>query len=109
MKRGAPIQRCWNMIPKGVDIIMTHGPVHGILDAVINGNNAGCLDLCNKVFEVKPKVHICGHIHEGYGWVKRLGIRFINASLQNEMYELVNKPVSFELKPGGTVERLSFG
>lgn len=108
-KRGAPIARFWNMIPPETDIVITHGPVYGILDTVINGRNVGCLDLYNKLLEIRPKAHICGHIHEGYGWVKRFGIRFINASLQNEMYELINLPVVFDLSPGGSVEKLRFG
>lgn len=108
-KRGTPISKYWKMIPAGTDIVMTHGPVYGILDTVINGRNVGCQDLYNRIFQVMPKVHLCGHIHEGYGWVKRMGIRFINASLQNEMYEMVNLPVVFELEPGGTVKNLRFG
>ncbi len=108
-KRGSKIARFWNLIPPGTDIVMTHGPVYGILDTVINGKNAGCLDLFNRLLEIRPKIHLSGHIHEGYGWVKRFGIRFINASLQNEYYELVNQPVVFELKPGGEVEKLKLG
>lgn len=96
-KRGAPIKKYWAKIPSDADVILTHGPVYGILDTILNNRNAGCMDLLQIVETIKPKVHVCGHIHEGYGSVKRNGINYINASLLNESYELVNKPVVFDL------------
>jgi Icc-related predicted phosphoesterase len=96
-RRGALIAKHWALIPEDVDILLTHGPVLGILDMVINGQQVGCKDLLQRVQEVKPKVHLCGHIHEGYGSIKKFGTKFINASLLNESYELVNKPVIFEV------------
>ena len=97
--RGASIRRHWNMISGDTDILVTHGPVFGILDTVINGKNVGCRDLLNRVQEIRPRVHICGHIHEGYGLTLKNGIRYINASVLNESYELVNRPVVFDLEP----------
>jgi Icc-related predicted phosphoesterase len=96
-RRGALISRHWDLIPNDTDILITHGPVFGILDVVVNEQNVGCKDLLEKVQGLKPKVHICGHIHEAYGTVKRAGTRFINASQLNEAYELVNKPIVFDL------------
>lgn len=95
--RGAPIRKHWNLVPPGIDVLLTHGPVFGIHDTVINGKHVGCKDLLERVKEVKPKVHICGHVHEGYGVTSKNGTKFMNASLLNESYELVNKPVVFEL------------
>ena len=95
--RGQEIKKHWDLIPQGTDILLTHGPVLGILDMVINEQNVGCKDLLDKVKEVKPKFHVCGHIHEAYGNVKRSGIRFINCCVLNETYELINKPVVFDL------------
>lgn len=96
-QRGEEIQKHWELIPAGTDILLTHGPVSGIHDAVINSQHVGCRDLWNKMKEIKPKVHICGHIHEGYGTTKKLGIKFINACILNESYELGNKPIVFTL------------
>ena len=96
-QRGAAIQKHWKLIPENTDILITHGPPFGICDTVINGRHAGCKDLLKRVQEVKPKVHLCGHIHEGYGVAEKAGVRFLNASLMNEAYELVNKPMVFEL------------
>lgn len=95
--RGQGIQKHWQMIPQATDILMTHGPVFGIHDTVVNGKHAGCKDLLEHVQTINPKVHVCGHIHEGYGDLKKAKTRFINACVLNEYYELVNKPVVFEL------------
>jgi len=95
--RGAAIRKHWNLIPTDTDVLITHGPPYGILDAVINQRRAGCKDLLEKVQEIKPKVHVFGHIHESYGMQNKGGIKFINGCLLNEGYELVNKPITFEL------------
>ena len=95
--RGKEIRKHWNLIPENTDLLITHGPVYGYLDQVINEEHVGCKDLLERVKEIKPKVHVCGHVHESYGTIKRGGTQFINCSVLNEMYELVNKPVAFEI------------
>ena len=79
--RGEPIKRYWEMIPDQVDVLVTHGPPHGILDVTHRGEKAGCEELMERVAKVKPRVHAFGHIHEGYGMVDRYGIKFINAAV----------------------------
>lgn len=95
--RGAVINKHWSLIPNDTQLLMTHGPVFGVLDTVINGRHAGCKDLLRRVQQIKPKVHVCGHIHEGYGIVKKGDTKFINACVLNESYELVNRPVVFDV------------
>ena len=96
-KRGPDLAAHWGKIPADTDVLLTHGPVYGILDAVLNEQQAGDKDLLKRVLEIKPKAHVCGHIHESYGSVKRHGIKFINACVLNESYELSHGPVVFEL------------
>lgn len=98
-KRGEPLAKHWSNIPADTDVLLTHGPVYGILDTLINEQHVGDKDLLKRVLEIKPKVHVCGHIHESYGTAKRHGIKFINACVLNEAYELVHKPIVFELAP----------
>ena len=95
--RGEEIKTHWDLIPADTAVLLTHGPVLGIHDMVINSQRVGCRDLLDKVKEIKPRVHVCGHIHEGYGTLQKFGVKFINASVLNESYELVNKPVVFTL------------
>jgi Icc-related predicted phosphoesterase len=95
--RGEPLRKHWALIPGNVDILLTHGPIYGVLDTVINDQHVGCKDLLKKVQEIKPRFHVFGHIHEGYGTVKIGATRFFNACVLNENYELVNKPQVFEI------------
>jgi Icc-related predicted phosphoesterase len=95
--RGEDIKKHWDKIPQNTDILITHGPVFGILDKTSRNEHVGCQDLLNKVEEIKLKFHICGHIHEAYGQVKQHDTAFINASVLDENYNLRNKPVIFDI------------
>jgi len=91
------IEEKWKMIHMNTDILVTHGPPHGILDYVhYDRVNAGCERLMPIVKEVKPKVHVFGHIHQGYGYKFEDGTMFLNASVLNESYYYKNKPVNIE-------------
>ena len=96
-ERGADIKKHWDLIPLDSDIVVTHGPIHKVLDKTVHGQNAGCEELAKAISLIKPKVHICGHIHEAYGDVNLNSIHFLNSSVLNEKYRLVNEPILFEL------------
>ena len=95
--RGADIRTHWSQIPDNVNVLITHGPPFRCLDFTIDKKNAGCKDLFNRIEEVNPSYHIFGHVHEGYGTMKRKDTTFINASILDESYKMKNKPVIFEL------------
>jgi len=92
-KRGDEIKKHWDLIPTNTDILITHGPPFGILDKTTRGEKTGCKELLKKVYNVKPKIHVFGHIHEDYGVLKNDDITFINASLLNEKYYYTNDPI----------------
>lgn len=48
------------------DIILTHGPPHGVLDR-IPGQRAGCPSLFTLASRMRPQLHCFGHIHAGWG------------------------------------------
>lgn len=50
-----------------IDLMLTHGPPFGILDAVAANENVGCEHLFKAVQRCRPRVHCFGHIHEGWG------------------------------------------
>jgi Icc-related predicted phosphoesterase len=100
LPRGEKLMEKWNLIPTDVDILVTHGPAHGKLDYVpYDALNVGCEDLLAKIQEVKPKIHVCGHIHEGYGYVFDGDTHFINAAVLNGRYEFRNKPLTVDWDP----------
>lgn len=97
LNRGREMAEKWKLIPRDVNILITHGPPNGILDQTPQGDFAGCEELRKYVEEIRPKAHIFGHIHSGYGMTEQFGIKFINASNCDESYEPSNPPVVFDL------------
>ena len=88
------------MIPLDTDILITHGPAYGRGDFVpgSRGGYVGCKDLLDTIAnKVKPKIHIVGHIHCGYGESFAGNTHFINAATLNEQYIVTNLPIKFEL------------
>lgn len=94
---GADIQKHWEKIPPTTDILITHGPPFGILDRSVKGEHIGGKDILPYLEKIKPRFHIFGHIHEGYGMIKKDKTTFINASVLNEKYEMTNAPVVVEI------------
>lgn len=98
-RRGPELRQAWARIPAGVDVLITHGPPHGILDQVGGGPHLGCEELAERVAAVRPRIHVFGHIHGGFGAVRSGDTLFINASTCDEGYRPVNRPVVVDLLP----------
>ena len=97
LPRGEKIKEKWDLIPDDVDILITHGPAFGKLDYVpYDGLNVGCEELLKRIEEVKPKIHLSGHIHSGWGYVFNGETHFFNAAILNDRYEFRNKPITIE-------------
>ncbi|SFS33448.1 hypothetical protein SAMN05660206_101200 [Sphingobacterium wenxiniae] len=72
------------MIPDDTDILITHGPPFGILDETVYGKRTGGEELLLRVYQVKPKYHIFGHIHEDHGSFTKGETTFINNSILDD-------------------------
>ena len=96
LQRGAEIRAKWELIPTGVEVLITHGPPYGHGDKTARGEAVGCEDLLEVVEEIKPQVHIFGHIHEGAGISSNGETVFINASICDLGYRPVNRPMVYE-------------
>lgn len=88
-----------------VDIVVSHSPPYKILDCVnpsaeeSKHRHVGSLAL-NQWFyalEKKPKVWICGHIHESYGRTTIDGCTFYNVAMCDGDYNQSNKPMVIDL------------
>lgn len=86
------LNKIWSTIPLDTDIVITHAPPFGINDQV-RGISQGCPALRNRIKKIKPKYHIHGHIHEGYGIYRDENTAYINASFLDEFYAMFNEPV----------------
>ena len=83
-------------IPPSTEILVTHGPPRGILDETC-GSSVGSQPLLDKVLEVKPKIHVFGHIHEGHGQLATADTLFVNAAICDGEDKPTNSPVVLEL------------
>ena len=97
LNRGAEIAEKWKMIPADTDILITHGPPFEILDQTPNFDFAGCEELRKTIETIRPKAHIFGHIHSGYGTIEKFGVKFVNASICDESYAPSNLPIIIDI------------
>jgi Icc-related predicted phosphoesterase len=97
LKSDAELNEKWALIPDDTDILITHSPPFGILDKhARNHRPLGCLFLKKRILEVKPLLHVFGHIHEGYGQWSEMPLcntLHVNAAHMNEDYEPINPPI----------------
>lgn len=98
-----------DLIPEGLDVLMTHGPPYGAGDYIptsekqrnkygnFGGEHVGDPSLVPIIKERAPKVVVCGHIHEARG-VHALPDSpsdwdpIYNVAAVNEVYELHKQP-----------------
>lgn len=97
LQRGPEIKAKWDLIPEGVDVLITHGPPWGYGDRTLSGLQVGCEDLLAAVQRVMPRLHIFGHIHEGHGIIPGPDTTFVNASACTAYFEPRNAPLVFDL------------
>jgi len=100
LPRGEPLAAKWALIPDDTDVLVTHGPPMGVLDKTSRGEPVGCEALRDRIAQVRPRLHVFGHIHEAYGAVERAGTLYVNASNCDLRYEPVNPPVVVDIDGG---------
>jgi Icc-related predicted phosphoesterase len=101
-RNGEELKSIWERIPTDTDILITHGPPQSKLDTSgppWNQPLLGCELLMERVKEVKPKIHVFGHIHGGYGYVFDGDTHYFNASVLDERYDFTNKPMTIDWNP----------
>jgi len=99
----------WEMIPKGIDILITHTPAFGTLD-YRELNDGTRYHMGSKTLEAwikyveRPLIHCFGHIHEcggmqveEYATYNDKMMQSINCSYVNAKYKPVNKPMRIEI------------
>ena len=92
----------WGRIPTKLDLLVTHGPPAGVGFLEIADNSyvkgpCGCPILSDALVRAKPKNHVFGHIHEGYGSLERGGINFYNVSSRKRDYHTINPAVVIDI------------
>ena len=94
MKGETGLKPIWEKIPSDTQILITHGPQHGVLDKVKDFGkykHVGSRTLSNKMAELKEiKYHFFGHIHGETGVIEADEFKnyvSINASSLYEYYQ----------------------
>jgi predicted phosphohydrolase len=97
VERGGASRKYWDRIPSGTDILITHGPPFGTLDKdEVWGAHMGCQELTRAIIRIKPRLHVFGHVHGGYGreagpnWTVMVNCALLNGGRLRE-------PVSVQL------------
>ena len=90
----------WSKIPDDTDVLITHSPVYEKLDKIVHPVrenqtqlNLGDPSLGERIKEINPQLHICGHIHSGQGTLDEHEetTTYINAASLGEDYQYSNK------------------
>lgn len=100
LDRGEALAEKWALVPESTEVLLTHGPPHGILDCLASDGRIGCEDLTIALPRIRPKLHVFGHIHEDYGILEREGILHVNASTCDLRYRAANAPVVVDWDDG---------
>eukprot|EP00760_Papus_ankaliazontas_P031555 PhM_4_TR5334/c0_g1_i4/m.77790 len=101
LERGVQCRAMWETFPTNIDVLITHGPPLGHGDMIDGGVNVGCKDLLEWVETFRPKAHVFGHVHEGYGVTtnRNRATIFANASSLDEDYSVsaARRPIVFDV------------
>lgn len=110
--RGKEIQKIWAKIPTDVNVLITHGPPHGVLDVVEDKYlqagqepHKGCEDLMNVITKrlLNLKLVCYGHIHDNVGIVlhhittNRRALFSNGAVLTNHYKQLIVNPMIIQI------------
>ncbi|MEM8863318.1 MAG: metallophosphoesterase [Chloroflexota bacterium] len=54
-------------------VLITHTPPYGVVDLQTTGKHEGSTAILEAISKVKPRLHLCGHIHRAWGTSDKVG------------------------------------
>lgn len=57
----------WDRVPLDTDVLITHTPPKYHLDERSQRRADGCETLREALWRIRPRLHVCGHVHESRG------------------------------------------
>lgn len=96
------LEEKWKLIPDDTDIIVVHGPPKGYGDTAKSVKtkeleHTGSPSLLKRIEEIKPKLVVFGHIHEGRGQWQINDTILANVTVVDSKYRHVHEPWQWEL------------
>jgi len=95
-------QALWDQIPLDVDVLVTHTPPKYHCDESKSHGHKGCEYLSQTLWRVRPRLAVCGHVHEGRGAKRVLDLsststqqgymtgRWVDAASDTKKQSLIN-------------------
>ncbi|KAL2074183.1 hypothetical protein VTL71DRAFT_7961 [Oculimacula yallundae] len=86
--RADEAEQLWSHIPLDSDIVLTHTPPRDHFDVRTGQSPVGCVGLREALWRVRPRLAICGHVHDGRGaerirWdLEKSDIKYREASVE---------------------------
>ncbi|MFM7978437.1 MAG: hypothetical protein ACKPKO_03895, partial [Candidatus Fonsibacter sp.] len=62
-------------------------------------DNLGCELLVERLERLNVKIHNVGHIHTGYGYVRKGDTHHFNSAVLDERYIYTQKPINIDWNP----------
>ena len=99
----------WSTIPTNTDVLISHGPPHGIMDQCPDHlgkqTHAGCPSLLAAVKRLPAlKLHVFGHIHEGHGMVTQPDGR-VSVNAASICESVRHPPIEFDININREIAR----
>jgi len=103
MKPREALADVYAAIPAGIDILVSHQPPFGHGDLFRHARTGavehlGSRELLAAIDRVRPRVVVCGHMHEGQGCFDYDGVAIYNVSVVNDQYRLVRPPTVIDVE-----------
>lgn len=105
MLKESGLNKIYKKIPEDTDVIISHGPMFGVLNTNYHNQNCGSISLLNAVNKVKPKLLIHSHIHESFGHClykyqcsNKNDTKVYNVSIMDETYYPTRKYTEISLE-----------
>jgi hypothetical protein len=98
MKTADELAAVYAAIPEGIAILVSDQPPHDYGDGLPDPRSAtvehlGSRELLLAIDRVRPKVVICGHIHDGHGRYGYSGIPIDDVSVVDAQYRRAHSPM----------------
>jgi len=108
MKTPEELSAVYAEIPVGIDILVSHQPPYGCGDELTDPRSGivehvGSHELLAAIDRVRPKVVICGHIHDGHGGYDYGGVPVYNVSVVDEQYRPAHSPTIIDIDDHGRI------
>lgn len=104
MKYPSDLKKHFDLIPEGIDVLMTHDAPYGVSDIILqetpwnDGGHIGNVELREAILEKSPKYNVHGHLHStSHEWEQLEGTMVTNCSLKDENYEVTYSPIYFDI------------